>query len=89
MATSDYIEGKTSSGFEYRIEREILDDWEILEKLSELDGVPSSIYTMKAFLGEEQYKALKEHCRTESGRVSSSRIEEEMLQILADENLKK
>ena len=88
MATSDYIEGKTSSGFEYRIEREKLDDWEILEKLSELDGVSSSIYTMKAFLGEEQYNALKEHCRID-GRVSSSRIEEEMLQILADENLKK
>ena len=82
MATSDYIEGKTSSGFEYKIARDSLDDWELLEKMSEMDGMAASVYITKALLDEEQYKALKEHCRNEAGRVPASRIDEEMKEIL-------
>ena len=82
MAAKDYIEGTTESGFCYRIDNEALDDWELVEMIADMDGVTSSIAIIKGLLGDEQYDALKEHCRSPKGRVLSSRMEKEVTEIL-------
>ena len=68
--------GKTTSGFEYEIDEESLDDYELLEDLSELDDGNSAKTTsvLNRLLGKEQKDRLKEHLRTESGRVPASKM---------------
>lgn len=69
------IAGKTSTGFEFTVAEESLDDMEVLEWLVELDnGSMTHLKDMLIrLLGEEQKKALYEHCRT-NGRVSAKAV---------------
>ncbi|WP_432334156.1 hypothetical protein [Coprococcus comes] len=68
--------GKTTSGFEYEIDGESLDDYELLEDLCELDNGKTAKTTsvLNRLLGKEQKDRLKEHLRTESGRVPVSKM---------------
>lgn len=77
------IEARTLSGFEFKFDEDAADDMEVLEKLAKLDSgnmglLPEIIVD---FLGEEQKKALYEHCRTEKGRVSARRVLKEFKMI--------
>ncbi len=78
------IRGTTESGFEYEICDEALDDYELLEVLAEIDaGHSGQIPLMvKLLLGEEQTKALKEHCKR-NGRVTASKMLIEVTEILS------
>lgn len=79
------IKGTTSSGFEYEIEDEALDDMELLDALVDIDeGSTSSYrYAIKALLGEEQRKALYEHVRNKkTGRVSAKAVFKEFAEVL-------
>lgn len=78
------IRGKTTSGFEYELEEELLDDYELLESLCEIDegNGEEIVAVVKKLLGEEQKNRLKEHIRTEKGRVSAQRLFEEVSEIL-------
>lgn len=79
------IKGTTSSGFEYEIEDEALDDMELLDALVDMDeGSTSSYrYAIKALLGEEQRKALYEHVRNKkTGRVSAKAVFKEFAEVL-------
>ncbi len=78
------ITGTTESGFEYKLDEESMDDYELLENLCAIDNGDSSKITASArqLLGEEQLKALKEHVRNEKGRVSASKMINEITQIL-------
>lgn len=77
------ITGKTESGFEFTIEDEALDDYELLEALCDVDhgnaGMLPLIVTH--LLGEEQKENLKNHIRKENGRVSASKMIEEVIEI--------
>lgn len=76
---------KTSTGFEFEIDRNaVVDDWELVELLAAGDGgdLGATISAMKAILGEESYNALKEHIRNDAGKVSAARIKNEFLEIL-------
>lgn len=79
------VKGTTSSGFQYELTEESLDNYELLEILSEIDnGDQSKLPIMiEMFLGTEQKEALKEHIRSKSnnGKVSSTRIFEEVSEI--------
>lgn len=79
------IKGTTSSGFQYELTEESLDNYELLEILSEIDnGDQSKLPIMiEMFLGMEQKEALKEHIRSKSnnGKVSSTMIFEEVSEI--------
>ena len=78
------MKGKTSSGFEYTIDDEAKDDMELLDALVEIDeGEPSGISKATLLLlGKDQKKALYEHCRTASGRVSAAKVIAEFTEIL-------
>lgn len=78
------IKGKTKRGFEFHIEEEVLDDYEILEDLCAIDeGEVNKIPKVAIkILGDEQIKKLKDHIRGENGRVSALKMGEAIGEIL-------
>lgn len=77
------IKGMTSTGFSFEIDEEARDDMEILERLidmsrGDLTAMPDVLIGL---LGTEQKKALYEHCRGKSGRVSSKAVFAEVQSI--------
>lgn len=79
------IEGKTSTGFSYKIQDDVLDDMELLDALVDMDNgdMSSYRYAIKALLGEEQRKALYEHVRdNKTGRVSAKKVFEAFAEVL-------
>lgn len=79
------IEGTTSSGFHYELKEEELDNYELLEVLSEIDNGDNSKLSvmLEMFLGKEQKEALKNHVRSLSGngKVSAAKIFSEVAEI--------
>lgn len=74
---------KTSTGFEYELQKGVEDDFELLMDIAEWDkgniiSVPSAI---RRLLGPEQAKALIEHTRDENGKVSTERIMKEVMEM--------
>lgn len=64
------MKGKTSTGFEFDIEDERLDDMELVDIMAEIDENPLLMPKLcKMLLGEEQKKRLYDHLRSEDGRV--------------------
>lgn len=88
------IKETLKNGFEVEIPDENLDDYELLEDLAALDEGEENpgkiVSAYKRLLGVEQYKALKEHIRSESGRVSATAMLETLQEIfeLQDGELK-
>ena len=80
------ITGKTQSGFEYQINDNIGDDYELLELMGKVkDGDQLAIFAMiDRILGPAQHKALKEHCRLEDGHVSTTRMNSEIVEIFTN-----
>lgn len=79
------VTGTTNSGFEFCIEDDTFDDYELLEMLREIDKgniwLVSDVTTQ--ILGKEQKEALKDHVRKENGKVPASKISEEIGDILS------
>ena len=64
------MKGKTTTGFEFGIEDERLDDMELVDIMAEIDENPLLMPKLcKMLLGEEQKKRLYDHLRSEDGRV--------------------
>lgn len=83
---------KTTSGFEYEIVPEVLDDWELIEEMQEMvesNDPTKSVKIFKKVLGDDQYKALKDHLRKKDGRVKTSAMIEEFNEIFQGDALKK
>lgn len=82
------IKGKTKSGFEFEIEEEVLDDYELLELLTETDkGNQVAIFkAIDHILIPDQKKRLKEHVRNEKGRVPASAMIAEITDIISSCN---
>lgn len=74
---------KTKSGFEFELDEDVRDDMELLEALTKLDKGDMTYMSdvITGLLGEEQKKALYEHCRSPKGRVRASRVMEELKAI--------
>lgn len=80
------IEGKTDSGFVYSIEKKRLDNYELLEVITEVDENPTLIpKVLKLLLGQEQASALKEHVRDEDGIVPAEKMVEELGNIFQNQ----
>ena len=64
------MKGKTSTGFEFDIEDERLDDMELVDIMAEIDENPLLMPKLcKMLVGDEQKKRLYDHLRSEDGRV--------------------
>ena len=77
--------GKTSSGFEFSLQDEVLDDYELLETLQDIDdgdyGKTTKMVTM--LLGPAH------HVRSENGRVSAQKMLAEVMEIFESKNKSK
>lgn len=72
----------TSIGFEVEIDSELLDDWELLEMLREVDKGSSGAIVDVApiLLGEEQFSALKDYLKEKTGKIKAT----DMISVLAE-----
>ncbi len=75
--------GTTTSGFNWEIQDDTLDDYEMLEILHKIDEgeyglIPEMV---DLFLGEEQRESLKNHIRTKEKKVSASGMLSEVMEI--------
>lgn len=83
------MSGKTPSGFEYEIDDNTLNNYELMEKINELDENPlvlTKVVTM--ILGKEQTERLKDHIRLENGIVPVEKMSDEIMQIFNSQPVK-
>jgi len=80
----EVIKGKTTSGFEFEINRDKLDDMEFIDLLADLkDGDYLKFSRIADFmLGKDQKARLYEHIRKVHGQARISLFAEEMKEIL-------
>lgn len=79
------VKGTTSTGFEYEVNRTVLEDAEFLELFADVqsggqNGMKIFALIRKA-LGSEQKDKLYDHCRTEDGHVPVSAVSDEITEI--------
>ena len=84
------IKGKTKSGFNYHIDENVLQDYELLEAIAETEKNPIFITkVVRMLLGDDTDK-LKEHVRDENGHVSIKKMNVEITEIFqSQKKLKK
>lgn len=81
--------GKTSSGFVFQLDEKRLNNYELVEAISEIEGNPLVFpRLLKLLLGDEAAAALKDHVRDEDGLVSVERMTEEITEIFAHHQVK-
>lgn len=82
------VQGTTSTGFTYEISDDNIDDYDLLETLCEVDNGNNSLIpkVAKLMLGKEQLDALKDHLRNEDGRVRTSDMFREIMEIMRGNN---
>lgn len=74
---------KTSTGFVYEINENVLNNFELLELFAEVDENPlllPKLLTM--LLGKDGKQALYDHVRLEDGTVPADKISNELLEII-------
>ncbi len=81
------ITGKTSCGFEYKIEDAVLDDMELVDALANLEESPTEISKIvRLLLGEDQKKVLYDTVRTPEGRVPVKAVMQAVEEIFSAKN---
>lgn len=78
------MEGTTKSGFHFKLDEGMFDDYELLEALMEVDkgNDVAIVDVINIIFDQEQKSALKDHLRSENGRVSASGMIQEVAEIL-------
>ena len=75
------IKGQTTSGFNYHIDENILQDYELLEAIAETEKNPIFITKVVRMLLGDDTDRLKEHVRDENGHVSIEKLNVEITEI--------
>lgn len=76
------IRGKLESGFEFTLDDDIFDDFELVELFAKVAKNPIWIGDLaERMLGIEQKKALVEHLRDENGKVRTSSMMQALKEI--------
>lgn len=76
------IKGKTSSGFEFSISKDVKNDYELIENLGELEDNPLILgKIVTQILGKKQTAQLKDHIRNENGIVPTNIMTQEIIEI--------
>ena len=80
------IKGTTKSGFDYEISDDVVNDWELLEMLSDMDdNIMVFVPFAKKILGNDQYKKLKLFCKNENGVVQTDKMSETIIEIFTSQ----
>lgn len=82
----ELIKGKTESGFEYTLDPEKVDNYELLEAIAafEVDGDGLQFPKVLNLLLGDQVKALKEHVRNENGVIKTKDLIKEVAEIFTN-----
>ncbi|GAA5348270.1 hypothetical protein SuUB15_10980 [Streptococcus uberis] len=72
---------KTKSGFEFKISKARLDNYELVEALGELETNPLKLPSVLNLLLGDQVNKLKDHLRDKDGFVSTESIMNEVKEI--------
>lgn len=81
------IKGKTTSEFEYEISKARLENYELIEALSEVDENPLLLpKVVNLLLGKDQAIKLKDHLRDPEGLVSSEKLSNEIMEIFQNQS---
>ena len=76
------IKGKTSSGFQFTISKDVKNDYELVENLGQLEDNPLILgKIVTQILGKEQTSKLKNHSRNENGIVPTDKMTQEIIEI--------
>lgn len=74
--------GITSTGFEFEISPTVINDYELVEQLADLEENPLILTkVIVRILGKEQAEKLKNHVREESGIVPTDKMTKEIIDI--------
>lgn len=84
------LKGTTKSGFKFEIEDKRLNNYELLEAISEVEESPLALpRVIKLLLGDSKAKALKNRVRDDEGFVSADKLSAEIMEIFESQTLKK
>ena len=76
------VRGKLGSGFEFKLDDDIFDDFELVELFAKVAKNPIWIGDLaEKMLGADQKKALMEHLRDENGKVRTSAMMQALKEI--------
>lgn len=78
------LEGKTKSGFEFKVDEDFFNDWEMIERIADYEE-NGSVHLMRSIivdlLGKKQYKDLKDSLRDEKGKITATAMEQAVADI--------
>ena len=79
---------KLKDGFEVQLSEDTRNSWEFLELLSDIDEGEYGLIVKAArlLLGKEGVKALKEHIRTEDGKVPADTMVNAISELMESAN---
>ena len=78
------VKGKTKTGFEFELNTELIDDYEVLEMYEDIKETGLGVRKLLTrLISEEGYNRLKEHCRKKDGTIWAKRIGHEMNDIMS------
>ena len=81
------VSGKTKSGFKFKISKARLENYELIESLSEVDENPLLLpKTVNLLLGKEQTGKLKDHLRDKDGLVPTDKLTNEIMEIFQSQD---
>lgn len=76
------IEGKTSTGFKYKMSEARLENYELIESLNEVEENPLALpKTVNLLLGKDQADKMKDHLRDGEGLISTEKLSNEIMEI--------
>lgn len=76
------------NGLQLEVDLDVMDDWDVFELLREIDkGETGAIVDLIPMcLGDDQFKALKEHLKNDSGKVKASDMVSAFYELLEKVN---
>lgn len=80
------IKGKTATGFAFEISQDRMQNYELVEAISEVDTNPLVLPRLIKLLLGDQAEALKNHVRTEDGIVPLDKMGDEIKDIFASQD---
>lgn len=81
-AKKKLLKGTTKSGFKFELDQERLNNYELLESISEIDENPLAITkVLDLLLGKKEKNRLKEHIRNDEGIISVDKMTDEITEM--------
>lgn len=85
MSKAKTIKGTTSTGFEFEISQDRLNNYELVEAIAEVDTNPLVLPRLLNLMLGPQAQNLKDHVRTDEGLVPMESLMSEVEEIFANQ----